>query len=233
MQALNLKSHAFHGFVAGTLVHTKNGLVPIEKIRIGDWVLSQPEMKGGQAYKRVANTFVFEYKEVLFIEFLPETEYERSRATHTSNREDAIQRLVVTGNHPFWLENVGWIRADELEPGTKVELRDVCLAYVNSLAWIYRAGSADTGWAPFDSNIESSVGEYIDLSHGQPKFETILNGSVPGFDRRGECERLLHRVYNFEVEDFHTYYVGEAGLWVHNTDFRVEEALQNIAGVTV
>jgi hypothetical protein len=24
------------------------------------------------------------------------------------------------------------------------------------------------------------------------------------------------RVYNFEVEDFHTYYVGELGLWVHN-----------------
>jgi hypothetical protein len=22
-------------------------------------------------------------------------------------------------------------------------------------------------------------------------------------------------VYNIEVEDFHTYYVGEAGIWVH------------------
>ncbi|MGZ5029302.1 MAG: polymorphic toxin-type HINT domain-containing protein [Methylobacter sp.] len=25
-------------------------------------------------------------------------------------------------------------------------------------------------------------------------------------------------VYNFEVEDFHTYYVGELGVWVHNTN---------------
>ena len=24
-------------------------------------------------------------------------------------------------------------------------------------------------------------------------------------------------VYNFEVEDFHTYFVGEAGVWVHNS----------------
>ena len=44
-------------FVAGTLVHTKEGLVPIEQIRVGDWVLSQPEQKGERAYKRVVKTF--------------------------------------------------------------------------------------------------------------------------------------------------------------------------------
>jgi hypothetical protein len=26
-------------------------------------------------------------------------------------------------------------------------------------------------------------------------------------------------VYNFEVEDFHTYFVGEAGVWVHNDSY--------------
>lgn len=25
-------------------------------------------------------------------------------------------------------------------------------------------------------------------------------------------------MYNFQVEDFHTYYVGENGVWVHNSD---------------
>lgn len=25
-------------------------------------------------------------------------------------------------------------------------------------------------------------------------------------------------VYNFEVEEFHTYFVGEVGVWVHNDD---------------
>ena len=29
-------------FVAGTLVHTKEGLKPIEQIKVGDWVLSRP-----------------------------------------------------------------------------------------------------------------------------------------------------------------------------------------------
>jgi hypothetical protein len=33
-------------------------------------------------------------------------------------------------------------------------------------------------------------------------------------------DKWLYRckVYNFEVEDFHTYYVGNLGAWVHNTN---------------
>ncbi len=31
-----------------------------------------------------------------------------------------------------------------------------------------------------------------------------------------EDPRLKTRVYNIEVEDFHTYYVGKHGGWVHN-----------------
>jgi len=44
-------------FAKGTLVHTKEGLVPIEQIKVGDWVLSKPENGGEQAYKRVLQTF--------------------------------------------------------------------------------------------------------------------------------------------------------------------------------
>ena len=42
-------------FVAGTLVRTDRGLIPIDKIRIGDRVLSQPEESGELAYKRVSS----------------------------------------------------------------------------------------------------------------------------------------------------------------------------------
>ena len=35
-------------FAAGTLVHTINGLVPIEQIKVGDLVLSKPEDGGGR-----------------------------------------------------------------------------------------------------------------------------------------------------------------------------------------
>ena len=35
--------------------------------------------------------------------------------------------------------------------------------------------------------------------------------------KRAKPEHLYTTtVYNLEVEDFHTYYVGKAGVWVHN-----------------
>lgn len=47
------------GFVAGTLIHTDKGLVPIEQIKVGDMVLSMPEngRPEEKAYKRVIGTF--------------------------------------------------------------------------------------------------------------------------------------------------------------------------------
>lgn len=47
-----------NGMVAGTLVHTDKGLVPIEQLKVGDMVLSKHESNTGeQAYKRVVSTF--------------------------------------------------------------------------------------------------------------------------------------------------------------------------------
>ena len=54
------------GFVAGTLVHTNKGLVPIQEIKVGDMVLSSPEQRDGtvREYKRVVNTFKAESEEI-------------------------------------------------------------------------------------------------------------------------------------------------------------------------
>ncbi len=48
------------GFVAGTLVHTDKGLVPIEQIKVGGLVLSRNENNpnGELAYKKVLKTFI-------------------------------------------------------------------------------------------------------------------------------------------------------------------------------
>jgi intein/homing endonuclease len=34
-----------------------------------------------------------------------------------------------------------------------------------------------------------------------------------------KLDAKLHTTYNFEVADYHTYFVGEGGVWVHNTCF--------------
>ena len=46
------------GFVAGALVHTDKGLVPIEQLKVGDKVLSKHESGQGElAYKAITRTF--------------------------------------------------------------------------------------------------------------------------------------------------------------------------------
>ena len=91
-----------HGFVAGTLVHTDKGLVPIEKIRVGDNVLSQTEGTGEKAYKKVVNTFVFDDKPIRSIQF------------NLGIGDFIIHHSYATDNHPFWVEGIGWTAAENL-----------------------------------------------------------------------------------------------------------------------
>ena len=52
-------------FTKGTKIHTINGLVAIEKIKVGDKVLSYNEKTGDYEYKRVAHTFVTEKNKLI------------------------------------------------------------------------------------------------------------------------------------------------------------------------
>lgn len=137
-------------FVAGTLVWTKRGKVPIEELRIGELVLSQPERKGELELRPVEDIFVFEDKEIY-------------RVTY-ANAQGQSESILATPNHPFFVVDDGWRAAEYIEAGHLLELQDG--SHVTVLA------VEDTG--------------------------------------------TLQRVYNFEVGQFHTYYVGEMGVWVHN-----------------
>jgi hypothetical protein len=85
-------------FVAGTLVHTKDGLKPIEQIKVGDYVLSKPESGEGELnYQRVTRTFEYDDREVYFV------------AWDIFNKNDPMGKrtsgyVVVTGEHPFWVK---------------------------------------------------------------------------------------------------------------------------------
>lgn len=139
-------------FVGGTLVHTPTGPKPIESLNVGDHVLSQPELTGEIAYRRINETFRFEDKPILEVAYL-------TAAGSTGT-------ITATPNHPFWVAGEGWTAAELLEPGHVLELQDRSEAVILSV---------------------------------------IDNGDTAN-------------VYNFEVDGFHTYYVGEAGVWVHNTN---------------
>ncbi|WP_230659529.1 polymorphic toxin-type HINT domain-containing protein [Psychrobacter sp. I-STPA10] len=83
------------GFVAGTLVHTDKGLVPIQDIKVGDLVLSKSENGSGQVeYKPVLSTFKSTHKEEIY-----KVEYHNE----TAEEDNAFHFLLCNQNHPFWV----------------------------------------------------------------------------------------------------------------------------------
>ena len=222
-------------FVAGTLVHTKEGLKPIEQIQVGDYVLSKPESgKGKVGYKQVLKTFEYEDKEVWYVEFIL---MDKKRVPD----ESGIGFVVATGNHPFWVKGLSvfsettfnlecvssgaphWLRADELEPDMVLELPDGRRAFVSYVQQLVAMVEENTGWLQGDCLEhwqDYNDGRVVDFSDRSPTTQlnyprTLVLNDVQRM-QDGSYPMLTRKVHNIEVEDHHTYFVGELGVWVHN-----------------
>ena len=136
-----------HCFVAGTLIHTEDGLVPIEEIKPDQLVWAEDSETGERALKRVVCLFRNEKYELVHVQVNGET-------------------ITCTTEHPFYVPGKGWVVAKDLQANDRLELLDGGEAYIDSV------------------NLES------------------LDEPV--------------KVYNFEVEEFHTYFVGASSYLVHN-----------------
>ena len=81
-------------FMAGTLVHTYKGLVPINKIKVGDRVLSRDENNpdAENVYKRVVSTF---------------KSAEKKRIIHQCYlTQEGYGYLFCTEDHPIWVDHL-------------------------------------------------------------------------------------------------------------------------------
>jgi hypothetical protein len=210
-----------HGFIAGTLVNTRDGLKPIERIKAGDWVLSRPEdpAQGTETgYKRVTKTFRFENKAVVALWWT------RSDDAETAKPDIAY----VTPNHPTWLnahgawEPIGglrWSTGAEEWLDRELVLADGTYGAYGEVTDLYRTDKPEVAFE--DDGWGSCLGKLIDLSGPEPKVvgRDLLYDYEAWSDPKEETlKRYTTTVYNLEVEDWHTYFVGRTGLWVHNTN---------------
>ena len=134
-------------FVAGTLIATENGSLPIEQITAGMLVYATDPDTGETALKPVVQTF-------------------RNTTTEWVHITVNDETLTCTPEHPFYSPVKGWTSAVDLRVG------DI-LVMLN--------------------------GEYVVVE--QVQHELLESPET---------------TYNFEVEDYHTYYVGDAEVLVHN-----------------
>jgi hypothetical protein len=139
-------------FPASTLVRTRHGLVSIEKVTVGEDVLSQNPNSGKLEYKKVIRLAKPHPDKLLRIRIA-----------------GGMQSIEATADHRFFIELAGenagnWVATSKIKPG--------------------------------------------DLVLGRKGTWTKVIAVSPV-----ENEQT---VYNFEVEDNHDYFVGVAGILVHN-----------------
>lgn len=148
------------GFVAGTLVHTDKGLVPIEQIKVGDWVLTYPDDQPRPTHKRQEHEYIYRMVTKTFV--TDDQPLSKLIIAHLGSGKR--ETIFVTANHPIYCKNSVWIAASDMKATDAVENY-----YFGNLMIARNYSSVESG-----------------------------------------------RAFNFEVDEFHTYYVGELGVWVHD-----------------
>lgn len=197
-------AQAISGFAAGTLVHCKEGLVPIEQIKVGDWVLAKPENGGEQAYKRVLAAFKHEPQRV--IEVTCCVPGDRSRG----------KRIITTLDQSFWVVDHGWTTA--IESGSRGENSQFELAnssheYIFGTTVIYATEQPGVGWSSYHCDDPSTEGWMWDFTNHQFVAQDIF--AIDAVRNFAMDNPYLHLpVYSLELDDHHTYYVGELGVRV-------------------
>jgi len=219
---------AVGGVIAQTLVHTKDGLKPIEQIEVGDLLLSRPGNLAESTvtgYKRVTKTVRYGNKEVVRFVWHQDT----------PDGEGALHSVFGAPSQMMWSHPHGWVPIGRMHmvgrgiPGTvpisdepwwgcDLVLADGATGERYDVFDLFRTDHAEIA---FDNDEEGSwgVGSLIDFSGATPKF--LPDDVRYDYEKWGDPvnetrQRYTSTVYRLEVEDWHTYFIGEPGLWVRD-----------------
>ena len=183
-------------FAAGTLIHTEQGLKRIEDIRAGDRVVSQPEEGGDLALRTVLNTRGGTNKKIWLVQL--------------ALQDGGSEHFFVTDGHPIYVEEEGWIAVKFMEPGHTLQLRDGSAAKFVRAMTVYNTQHPGVACA---ADADGRAVVMVDVSTGAPRIVAASAQELVALQVGEQHETMVH---NFEVNEFHTYYIGEAGVWVHN-----------------
>jgi len=190
-------------FPAGTLVTTQDGLLPIEQVQIGMFVLAvDPEHNEG-GYRRVVRTFVRQSTDLV------EMRVEERGSAET---------LRATAEHPFFVLGRGWTLAAELAPGDQLASAAGVLR-VESLATVASGRDPRVYNFEVEGTHTYAVGTLRTVTHNAcgfrvptddavdtaVKIEACLTGAFSGAAKalgaKGITEEVLKKALDDAVQD--------------------------------
>lgn len=227
-------------FPANTRITTDNGLVRIAQIRVGDMVLSKPESGEGEPeYKPVVRTMVHDEKELWNLTYV---NLKRGVNTHKltfHKLENLAARgkmlgMEATPNHPFWVEGEGWTQLNDLQYGQIIHSKEddiKCMVFNVSPIYATNFKNIAAVWSMRNVFDADKRGDEIDDIDHYTFYKYSELGVLEEFLNNGKDspsplttdnysnitvskDTFKTKVYNFEVADFHTYYVWD--LWVYD-----------------
>ena len=138
-------------FMAGTLVITKEGLKPIEEVKIGEYVLSISEESGETSYKKVTDTLIRSTYNICTIEL-----------------ENG--KIKSTTGHLFMVKDKWWKAAAELKAGDILETADEQCQIVKSITVEEKGYPVTTYNLSVEDNHTFFVGKLGVLTHNMKGF---------------------------------------------------------------
>jgi hypothetical protein len=165
-------------FVAGTLVATENGLVPIEEIEEGDLVWSRDPETGETALKPVTALIRRHKREIWEIEIV--------------QADGAVEIFETTDDHPWWVEGAGWVETVGLSAGQQVTTKHYGLSGIRR---VEHTGRVDVTYNLTVADFQTYfVGEMQVLVHNCPNIpkKPGSQGQFKGTDALRRENRMAH-----------------------------------------
>jgi|GEM_PF-5428159 len=209
------------GFIAGTLIHCRDGLRPVDTVRPGDDVLIQLD-ENLQGYRPVTSIRSSQ-SEVCLVELVSMPALEAARAKGTTVSKASLFRYVMGKEQPLLVDGVGWVVADELmawkQGMPSVPTLDGRGAAAAGSIRGKRRQAADEGWFQYVSG--SDTGFVLNCRDGgsieqPPDHQTDVMSDI---EEWWEPEYALHcEVFMLRFAFPAIYFVGRIGVAVHSDD---------------
>lgn len=205
-------------FIAGTLIHSSRGLVPIEQLQAGDWVLSRSDIGGDNSYQVILNNYRATEKPLYLLRF-----YIRNRLNPDKNRSEYV---VAAQDQFFRTVDQGWLALSQIMEDDQLMLASNEQAVVLSVDPLYCTGMSHMAWVQRISWKQSyeSARFLIDFNadHLRIMSEDFQSDAFPDPRLLKEdgsfftATPFKRATCNLEVANTHTYFATSLGIWAHD-----------------